>query len=221
MNAEPRVLLPAHLDGTQIEFQLHTYSVGSSSLYNALPPPNSRLSTDTISYHHSLNGSPSEKSSMFAAISAAVAKANPRKFFAPPPSAASLSTYGVVKPAGMRVHLQHGGRGGIASTRNRRKQRYHSRTIGITRTHSPPPSYSKVKTTRPVHVDTEMGYSDEEPQQLQVPTSSRIIPCIDSSSMESTGHVLLPSSNFISSTKFTHQQHLLDYSSTSSDVSFG
>ncbi|VDM16928.1 unnamed protein product [Wuchereria bancrofti] len=66
-----------------------------------------------------------------------------------------------------------------------------------------------------------MGYSDEEPQQLQVPTSSRIIPCIDSSSMESTGHVLLPSSNFISSTKFTHQQHLLDYSSTSSDVSFG
>ncbi|KAK6110508.1 Coagulation Factor Xa inhibitory site family protein [Brugia pahangi] len=219
MNAEPLVLLSAHPDGTQIE--LHTYSVGASSLYNALPPPNSRLSTDTISYLHSLNSSPSEKGSMLAAVSAAVAKANSRKFFAPPPSAASLSTYGVVKPAGMRVHLQHGGGGGIVSTRNRRKQRNHSRTVGITRTYSPPPSYSKVKTTRPVHIDTEMGCSGEESQQLQVPTNSRIISSIDSSSVESVGHVLLPSSNFISSVECTHQQHLLDYSSTSSDVSLG
>lgn len=54
----------------------------------------------------------------------------------------SLSTYGVVKPAGMRVHLHHSG-GGTGSTRNRRKQRHRART-GDARIHSPPPSYSKV-----------------------------------------------------------------------------
>lgn len=54
----------------------------------------------------------------------------------------SLSTYGVVKPAGMRVHLQHSG-DGTGSAGNRRKQRYRTRASG-TRTHSPPPSYSKV-----------------------------------------------------------------------------
>ncbi|KAL3982211.1 Low-density lipoprotein receptor repeat class B family protein [Acanthocheilonema viteae] len=220
MNAEARVLLPAHPDGTQIEFQLRTYSVGaSSSLYNALPSPNSQFSTDAISYHRSLNGNPSERSSMFAAISAAVTKANSQKFFAPPPSAASLSTYGVVKPAGMRVHLQQNG-GGIGSARNRRKQRHRARTSG-TRNHSPPPSYSKIKTTRPVRIDPKMECSDEESQQLRVPTNSRIVSSVDSSSMENMRHVLLPSSHFISSIKFAQQQRLLDYSSTSSDVSLG
>ncbi|EFO25858.2 low-density lipoprotein receptor repeat class B containing protein [Loa loa] len=218
LNAEARVLLPAHPDGTQIEFQFRTYSVGaSSSLYNALPPPNSRFSTDAISSPQSLTGNPSERSSMFAAVSAPVAKTNSRRFFAPPPSAASLSTYGVVKPAGMRVHLQHGG-GGTGSTRNRRKQRHRARTDG-TRTHSPPPSYSKVKTTRPVCIDPGVGCSDEESQQLQVPTNSRIVSSVDSSSVESTKRVLLPSSHFISSVKFAQQQRLLSYSSTSSDVS--
>ncbi|VDK89540.1 unnamed protein product, partial [Litomosoides sigmodontis] len=217
MNAEARVLLPAHPAGTQIEFQLRTYSVdASSSLYNALPPPNSRFSSDTISYHRSLNGNPSERSSMFAAINTAAAGANSRKFFAPPPSAASLSTYGVVKPAGMRVHLQHSG-DGTGSTRNRRKQRHRTRAIG-TRTHSPPPSYSKIKTTRPIRVDPKAECSDKE-SQLRVPTNSRIVSSVDSSSMENTGHILLPSSHFISSIKFAQQQRLLDYSSTSSDVS--
>uniref|UniRef100_A0A158Q8K8 Low-density lipoprotein receptor-related protein 6 n=1 Tax=Elaeophora elaphi TaxID=1147741 RepID=A0A158Q8K8_9BILA len=220
MNAEARVLLPAYPDGTQIEFQLRTYSIGeSSSLYNALPPPNSHFSTDAISYHRSLNGDPSERSSMFAAISAAVAKANSREFFAPPPSAASLSTYGVVKPAGMRVHLQHS-TGGTGSSRNRRKQRHRARTGG-TRTHSPPLSYSKIKTTRPIRIDPKMEYSDEESEQLQVPMNSRIVSSIDSSSMESTRQVLLPSSHFISSIKFTQQQRLFDCSSAFSDVSLG
>ncbi|CAG9534171.1 unnamed protein product [Cercopithifilaria johnstoni] len=220
MNAEARVLLPAHPDGTQIEFQLRAFSVeASSSLYNALPPPNSQFSTDAISYHRSLNGNPTERSSMFAAITASLTKANSRKFFAPPPSAASLSTYGVVKPAGMRVRLQHSG-GGTGSARNKRKQRHRARTGGI-RTHSPPPSYSKTKTTRPIRIDPTMECNGEESQQLRVPTNSRIVSAIDSSSMENMRHVLLPNNHFISSIKFAQQQRQFNYSSMSSDVSLG
>uniref|UniRef100_A0A8R1TUT8 EGF-like domain-containing protein n=1 Tax=Onchocerca volvulus TaxID=6282 RepID=A0A8R1TUT8_ONCVO len=211
MNAEARVLLPAHPDGTQIEFQLRTYSVGaSSSLYNALPPPNSQFSTDAISYRRSLDGNSSERSSMIAAISAVVTKANSRKFFAPPPSAASLSTYGVVKPAGMRVHMQHDG---TDFMRNKRKQRHRACTDS-TRIRSPPPSCSKI-----ILIDPGVECSDDESQQPRVPTNSRIVSSIDSSSMESTRHILLPSSHFISSIEFAQQQHLFDYSSTSSDVS--
>uniref|UniRef100_A0A915PQD1 EGF-like domain-containing protein n=1 Tax=Setaria digitata TaxID=48799 RepID=A0A915PQD1_9BILA len=220
MNAEARVLLPAHPDGTQIEFQLRTYSVGaSSSLYNALPPPNSQFSTDGASYHRALNDNTSEESSVLAAISAVMTKANSQKFFAPPPSAASLSTYGVVKPAGMRIHLQHGAVGGTVSTRNRRRQRHRGRSDG-TKTQSPPPSYSKVKTTRPICIDPEMELSDEASQQLQVPTNSRIVSSVESSPVERTRHIL-PSSRFISSVRFSQQQCLLDYSSTSSDASLG
>ncbi|VDO56911.1 unnamed protein product [Onchocerca flexuosa] len=170
-----------------------------------MPSPNSQFSTDAISYRQSLGGNSSERSSTFAAISAVVTKANSGKFFAPPPSAASLSTYGVVKPAGMRVHIQHGG---ADFMRNRRKQRHRARTDS-TRIHSPPPSYSKIR----------VECSDDESQQLQVPTNSRIVSSIDSSSVESTRRILLPSGHFISSIEFAQQQHLFDYSSTSSDVS--
>lgn len=76
----------------------------------------------------------------------------------------------------------------------------------------------QIKITRPIRVNPKAECSDEE-SQLRVPTNSRIVSSVDSSSIENTGHVLLPSSHFISSIKFAQQQRLLDYSSTSSDVS--
>ncbi|KAM3726210.1 LexA repressor [Dirofilaria immitis] len=138
INAEARVLLPAHTNGTQIE--------------------KGRILGN---------------------------------FFASLPSAASLSTYAVVKPARIRVHVQHGGGGSTNFTRNKRKQRYHARIAG-TRTRSLSPSYSKIKTIFPVRIDPEMKCIDEESQQLQVPTNGRIASSIDLSSMENTRHILLP-----------------------------
>ncbi|VDN01921.1 unnamed protein product [Thelazia callipaeda] len=216
INTEARVLLPAHPTGTQLEFQFRTYSVGaSSSLYNALPPPNPQFSSGAVSYHQSVNDSSSQRNSVYTAISTAVNKSSFKRFFAPPPSAASLSTYGVVKPAGMRVNLQHCSGAAVSSSRNRRRQRYREFVNG-TRIYSPPPSYSQVKTTRPVCINPGMECSDFESHQLQAPRNSRVLSSIDSSSVEGIRPKPL-GSTFISSNIFAQQQRLLDYSSSSSD----
>ncbi|KAK6029606.1 hypothetical protein OSTOST_04283 [Ostertagia ostertagi] len=88
--AEASILLPPHAQtGTQVEVALRTYSVVTStnSSYPALPPPNS-----TRSLSHS-SGSRNRSD---------VKDIPLNRFYAPPPSAASLSTYGVVKPAEAR-----------------------------------------------------------------------------------------------------------------------
>uniref|UniRef100_A0A183DCC0 Uncharacterized protein n=1 Tax=Gongylonema pulchrum TaxID=637853 RepID=A0A183DCC0_9BILA len=207
-------LRPRH----SFQFQLRTYSVGaSSSLYNALPPPNSQISTDATSYHHSANASRSEGSSVFADASAAAINTNPRKFYAPPPSAASLSTYGVVKPAGMRLHVDRHRQSSASSnntgpSKSRRKLRHRAR---LAADHSPPPSYSQVTVTRPVYVDPGMECSEEESRQLRAPTNSRIVSSIDSSSQEGTKQVLLSS---IRRNK-PRKQRVLACPSSSSEIS--
>ncbi|VDM62589.1 unnamed protein product [Angiostrongylus costaricensis] len=87
--AEASILLPPHTQiGAQVEVSLQAYSMATSnSSYPALPPPNST---------HSLSrSSDSQQRSFMKDIPL-------NRFYAPPPSAASLSTYGIVKPAEVR-----------------------------------------------------------------------------------------------------------------------
>ncbi|KAJ1370062.1 Low-density lipoprotein receptor- protein 6 [Parelaphostrongylus tenuis] len=115
--AEASILLPPHPQiGAQVEVSLQAYSmVTSNSSFPALPPPNSThsLSRSSDSYHRS-----------------SIKDIPLNRFYAPPPSAASLSTYGVVKPAEVRF-----------STLNNR-QRLRRKKLS-----SPPPCYTKMENT--------------------------------------------------------------------------
>ncbi|VDM49890.1 unnamed protein product [Toxocara canis] len=65
-----------------------------------------------------------------------------QKFCAPPPSAASLSTYGVVKPAGMKMQVD-GRHGGTSLRKSRRRTRVRNPNSTFCASRSPPPSYSQ------------------------------------------------------------------------------
>uniref|UniRef100_A0A0M3HPM8 Low-density lipoprotein receptor-related protein 6 n=1 Tax=Ascaris lumbricoides TaxID=6252 RepID=A0A0M3HPM8_ASCLU len=196
-SAEARVLLPAHPDGTQVEFQLRTYSTAaSSSLYNALPPPNSQISSADTNYQRSvLTGRSAGSSSVLPAQVPSL-----QKFCAPPPSAASLSTYGVVKPAGMKMRVDSRHRG-TSSRRSRRRTKTKNHNPSFYGSRSPPPSYSQVRmllcsrvratneigdmadrvaTTRAILVDRQRDCSEGEGHRA--PVNSRIVSPADSSS---------------------------------------
>lgn len=69
-------------------------------------------------------------------------------FYAPPPSAASLSTYGVVKPAGMKVSVtprnERWGRGTNKRRKEDRDQKDARTKEGLLNKYRDPPSYSEI-----------------------------------------------------------------------------
>uniref|UniRef100_A0A158R5X5 EGF-like domain-containing protein n=1 Tax=Syphacia muris TaxID=451379 RepID=A0A158R5X5_9BILA len=98
--AEAHVLLPVTPTGTQVELQLRTFPTGGSgsAIYNTVPSfkiPSKIEVNGPVCGEPYLPSTPSIQASVF----------RERDFTAPPPSAASLSTYGVVKPAGMKLHI--------------------------------------------------------------------------------------------------------------------
>ncbi|CAJ0935408.1 unnamed protein product, partial [Mesorhabditis belari] len=121
--ATTSILLPPESRGRHVELALRTYSVvDSSSSGQPLPAPNR------------YNGSN---------LSSVDRTGQSMLFYAPPPSAASLSTYGVVKPITMRFVDSN-------SQRRRWKSRDQNR--------EPPPSYYEsgsnlVQTSEPIIVD--------------------------------------------------------------------
>ncbi|XGW32859.1 hypothetical protein V3C99_017403 [Haemonchus contortus] len=138
--AEASILLPPHAQmGTQVEVALRTYSVVTStnSSYPALPPPNSSRSLSRSS--GSRNRSDVKDIPL-------------NRFYAPPPSAASLSTYGVVKPAEVRI-----------STMNNR-QRPRRKKLS-----SPPPSYTQLE--NPTISSSVAGLMSCRPQMSSTPKS--------------------------------------------------
>ncbi|VDL72484.1 unnamed protein product [Nippostrongylus brasiliensis] len=136
--AEASILLPPAQMGAQVEVALRAYSVVTStnSSYPALPPPNSTRSLSRSST--SRNRSDGKDIPL-------------NRFYAPPPSAASLSTYGVVKPAEVRI-----------STNSRQRPRRK-------KVSSPPPSYTQLED--PALSASVAGLMSCRPQMSSTPKS--------------------------------------------------
>ncbi|VDP15286.1 unnamed protein product [Heligmosomoides polygyrus] len=138
--AEASILLPPNAQmGAQVALRTYSMVTSTNSSYPALPPPNSTRSLSRSSA--SRNRSDMKDIPL-------------NRFYAPPPSAASLSTYGVVKPAEVR----------ISATNSRQKPRRK-------KVSSPPPSYTQLED----HTMTASvaGLMNCRPQMSSTPKSRR------------------------------------------------